>query len=296
MNHHITIFCSLLILLVFTGCSNDDDAISPVVAEDQTVQAEVLKNLSYGSDAAQTYDIYLPANRSAATTKVLVFIHGGGWVQGDKSDMREYIPLLQEMHPDHAIVNMNYRLAQPPTIPAFPNQFLDLQQALRHIDEEAADLGFKAEFGLIGVSAGGHLALQYDNIYDLKDRVKMVCSIVGPTDLTDPFYTENPNFDLALGLLIDESAYPGVTDYAATVSPAYLVNENSSPTILFYGEEDPLVPVSNGTFMQQQLDSAGIINSLSIYEGGHGDWEDESNEAMQEQLSDFIDLHLAVED
>lgn len=249
-------------------------------------------NVKYGEDEAQTYDLYLPADRSGTTTKVLVFIHGGGWIQGDKKDMRDYIPLLQANHPGHAIANLNYRLAQPLLRAAFPNQFLDLKLALEHISGEAEDLQIKAEFGLIGVSAGGHLALQYDNLYDSNDQVKMVCSIVGPTNLKDPFYTENKDFNEALKYLVDETAYPGVTDLARAVSPAYLVDKQSSATILFYGDEDPLVPVSNGTFLQEQLDAAGVTNSFTLYEGGHGDWEDDDHVDLQEELSGFIDQHL----
>lgn len=292
MNYNATAFRCFLLLLFATACSEKD--IGPSEDHENQSLTEIHKNLTYGADPMQTYDLYLPANRSSSTTKVLVFIHGGGWIQGDKKDMREYIPLIQETHPNHAIVNLNYRLAVPPSRAAFPNQFLDLDLALQHIAQQAKEYGIYPEFGLIGASAGGHLALQYDNFYDKYDQVKMVCSIVGPTNLKDPFYSENPDFFFALDMLVDESAYPGVSDYAKAVSPAYLVNSNSSPTILFYGDDDLLVPISNGTFLKAKLDAAGIINSLTIYEGGHGDWESLDQKDLHLQLSAFIDDHLPV--
>lgn len=291
---YVSAFLFFLILSLNTSCSSEDPASSHISETNET-PAKILKDIPYGSDEAQTLDLYLPANRSAEITPVLVFVHGGGWVQGDKEDMNEYIPLLQKSHPEHAIANINYRLAELPARPAFPNQFLDIKEALEHLSEEAEELGIKPEFGLIGVSAGGHLALQYDSEYDEEDQVKLVCSIVGPTNFKDPYYAENIDFEMALELLIDDSGYPGVTDYAQAVSPAYLVNNNNSPTILFYGEEDPLVPISNGTFLQEQLDIKGVTNSFTIYEGGHGDWIGEDHADLQLQLSDFIDLHLEVE-
>lgn len=166
---------------------------------------------------------------------------------------------------------------------------------MEQISEDAEQLGIKAEFGLIGVRAGGHLALQYDSVYDNRDRVKMVCSIVGSTNLTDSYYTENKYLNKDISFLIDENAYPGITNYAQAVSPVFFVNEKSSATILFYGEEDPLVPVSNGEFLHQQLDLNGVINSFTIYEGSHGDWAEQDHTDMHLQLSKFIDLHLAVE-
>ncbi|UJH92055.1 alpha/beta hydrolase [Antarcticibacterium sp. 1MA-6-2] len=269
---------------------------SPVISnDDQQKTARSILNISYGEDQAQKYDIYLPANRSTAITKVLIFIHGGGWIQGDKNDMEEYIPILAEDHPDYAIVNLNYRLAKLPTRAAFPNQFLDIQRALQHLTEAAVDYGILAEFGLIGVSAGAHLALQFDSVYDNFDQVKLVCSIVGPTDLTDPFFKQNPDFLLALQFLVDENAYPGVSDFAKAVSPAYLVSDKNSATILFYGKEDPLVPVSNGILLQKQLEHAGIENSLTIFNGGHGDWNEHANRNLQLKLSNFINLHLPLE-
>lgn len=293
MKNQLHIICCILFYLL-TACSKEG-VDAPAVSGDVELSAITHLNMSYGEDVAQTFDLYLPANRSSFTTKVLVFIHGGGWVQGDKEDMRDYIPLLQKDHPEHAIVNLNYRLAQPAVRAAFPNQFLDLQQALEYLSEDAAALGIKPEFGLIGVSAGGHLALQYDNEYDVRDQVKMVCSIVGPTNLKDPFYSENPHFNLAMDYLVDKPAYPGVTDFALAVSPAYLVGENSSATILFYGESDELVPVSNGIFLQERLEAAGVDHSFTIYEGGHGDWQEGANEDLQLQLNDFIEDHLPIE-
>lgn len=198
-----------LLLFVITACSSNSDpaALEPAEAAEKN-HYQVQKDISYGADKAQILDLYLPSNRSSAITKVLVFIHGGGWIQGDKKDMREYIPLLQKRHPNHAIANLNYRLAVPGSEPAFPNQFLDLKKAIKHLSEKGREYGIKAEYGLIGASAGGHLALQYDSVYDTGDQVKLVCSIVGPSNLIDSFYTENSDFDVALGYLVDEDAYP----------------------------------------------------------------------------------------
>lgn len=166
---------------------------------------------------------------------------------------------------------------------------------MEHLSKNTTEYDIKAQFGLIGVSAGAHLALQFDSVYDQLDLVKFVCSIVGPTDLTDPYYSENPNFSMALQQLINKNAYPGVPDFAQAVSPAFLVNKNSSATILFYGREDPLVPISNGIFLHEQLDAAGVENSLTIYQDGHGDWSDQSNKNLQLELSDFISRHLPLE-
>ena len=289
------LFLVAIPLTLFSGfsCSTEDVNSEVEYAEENTA-AHIEKDVRYGKHPAQTYDLYLPADRSPSETKVLIFIHGGGWIGGDKKDMEPYVSLLQKEHPDHAIINLNYRLAQIPDGAAFPYQFLDIHKALVQIIGKAEELKIQPIFGLIGVSAGGHLALQYDALYDIDDRVEMVCSVVGPTDLTDPLYQSNAEFELAMDFLVDENFYTGTSNYARAVSPLYHVNDNSSATILFYGEKDPMVPVRSGIALKEQLDSIGISNSLTIFDGGHGDWQKEENDALQMKLSSFIDTHLPV--
>ncbi|RFN60174.1 alpha/beta hydrolase [Marixanthomonas ophiurae] len=288
---------SFLTIIVFTmslllaACSDES---KPTFENEQPLGEETQLNVSYGDNPKQKYDLYLPEGRSSEKTKIIILIHGGGWVDGDKEDMSEYIPILKEKHPNHAIVNINYVLAAPPSTPAFPNQFLDLGKVINKLTQESEELELLPEFGLIGASAGAHIALQYDYVYDTDDKVKMICDIVGPTDFTDPFYTENPNFQVLLNALVDESAYPENSNIAELISPALQTTENSSPTILFYGDEDPLVPLNNGETLQTKLSNDMVSNSFTVYEGGHGNWSQASNTDLQLQLSSFINEHLPI--
>lgn len=283
----------IIIVLSFSflvSCSSDTQN-----GTDELLTASSALDVSYGSHPQQKFDIYLPAGRSVSKTKVIILIHGGGWTAGDKSDMNDFIQFIQQSHPDHAIVNMNYILANV-TTPAFPNQFLDLQKVIDKIKQEKNELQIAPEFGLIGTSAGAHIALQYDYVYDLQDDVKMVCDIVGPTDFTDPFYASDPAFSILFSLLVDESAYPIGTNLMEEVSPALRVSAMSSPTILFYGDADPLVPLSNGQSLQAALSNSGVSHSFTIYEGGHGDdWSQENILDLKTKIADFIDTYLPVE-
>lgn len=284
-------FLFLSLVLFITACSSDDSGNNPVVPE--IFPAETMENVSYGTHPQQVYDIYLPEGRSSSETKVLILVHGGGWTEGDKSEMSNFIPLIQENHPQHAIVNMNYVLATSSS-PAFPHQFLDLGKVIDQLTSQKESLQILPEFGLIGISAGAHISLQYDYVYDTEDQVKMVCDIVGPADFTDPFYTNNPNFENLVTYLVDESAYPPGTNYSEVLSPALHVTSFSSPSILFYGTQDPLVPVSNAERLKTALENAAVPHSLTFYDGGHGDWDVPSYTYLQIQLSAFIEAHLKI--
>ena len=206
--------------------------------------------------------------------------------------MTEFVGLIQENLPDHAIVNMNYVLAALPSTKAFPNQFINVDEVIEKITAEKEELQILPEFGLIGASAGAHISLMYDYVYDTDDHVKMVCDIVGPTDFTDPFYMSNPNFDALFQLLVDTTAYPNGANLLEATSPAFQVSPDSSPTIMFYGDQDPLVPLTNGMVLDSALSNAQIDHSFTIYEGGHGnDWSPEAQADLQAQLISFINTY-----
>lgn len=297
-NRNYLFFLLFGISLCLLSCSVEErdvtDETNPPNTDSPPIESVSFKNVSYGSHAQQVYDLYLPEGRTDSTTKVIVLIHGGGWTEGDKEDMDHFVALIQREHPNHAIVNVNYVLASvSPPVAAFPNQFLDIKAVIQKLTAEQELLQILPEFGFIGTSAGAHIALMYDHVYDTGDQVKFVANIVGPTDFTDPFYADDPNFAVALSLLVDESQYPEGTNYAEATSPVYQVSTSSSPAALFYGNQDPLVPLSNGVTLDEALTDSQITHSFTTYNGGHGDdWSATDILNLQTQISEYIDTYL----
>lgn len=282
------IFYFFLFTFATNSCSENDEGD----AQDTPLEAQVHLNVSYGSHPQQVYDLYLPANRTENDTKVLFLIHGGGWTEGDKNDMNGTVALLQSLYPEYAIVNVNYVLANLEQY-AFPNQFVDVQTIVNKITSEHQELHIKPEFGMIGVSAGAHIAMMYDYQYDVQDQVKFVADIVGPSDFNDPFYDENFDIPTLIQILADPDFYPNGTDILTELSPVSHVSTASSPTCMFYGNDDPLVPESNGTTLESKLNQFGVENTLRIYQGGHGDnWSFEDVTDMQQIIGDYIEEYL----
>ena len=276
------------LFLVTNSCSENDEGGS----QDMPLEAETLLNVSYGPNPQQVYDLYLPSGRNATDTKIIMLIHGGGWTEGDKNDMNGTVALLQSLYPEYAIANVNYVLADADHY-AFPNQFLDIQAIVNKITSEHQGLHIKPEFGMIGVSAGAHIAMMYDYQYDVQDQVKFVANIVGPSDFNDPFYDENFDIPTLIQILADPDFYPNGTDILTELSPVSHVSTASSPTCMFYGNDDPLVPESNGTTLESKLNQFGVENTLRIYQGGHGDnWSFEDVTDMQQIIGDYIEEYL----
>src|SRR6186997_46427 len=176
----------LLILIIFTqvfsSCKKDDDT-------EQDLSVTML-NVSYGNNAQQKMDVYLPANRSTSNTKVIIMIHGGGWNTGDKADFNEYVDSLKKREPSYAIFNINYRLANTPDL--FPAQELDVKTAVEFIYNKRQEYKVSDKFVLIGASAGAHLALLQGYKYSAPIKPKAIIDFFGPTDLV-ALYNNPPN-------------------------------------------------------------------------------------------------------
>lgn len=252
----------LLFFLGLTACSDDD---SPTVNGSTDLEFRQELNVSYGNDSNQVFDIYLPAGRNL-DTKVMILIHGGGWISGDKIDMNPYKDILRQDLPNIAIVNMNYRLADQNNLP-LPMQTDDITSVINFLKANQNEYTISNDFGFTGVSAGGHLALLWSYSLDTDNDVMMVCSIVGPTNLADPAYTENPIYDPIFEVFGDDLT----NEYLENASPLHQADASAPPTILFYGGQDPLVPTSQGLDMNNQLETLNITHEFTFYENeGHG--------------------------
>jgi len=169
MKHPKYIFAYFLIAFLLISCGSDDSNNNqPPVSLDATQYYEEL-NVSYGSDADQVFDLYLPANRSNIT-KVMILVHGGAWIEGDKADMDGIKDIMRLDLPNVAIVNMNYRLADQNNLP-LPMQTNDITAVINTIKANQEYYTVSDDFGFIGVSAGGHLSLLWSYTEDVNHQV-----------------------------------------------------------------------------------------------------------------------------
>jgi len=267
MNSPKSLLLGFIISFILLSCSlNDANDLPNTNTLDRTQYYQEL-DVQYGSNAKQTFDIYLPANRES-NTKVMILVHGGGWSGGDKSEMTLYTNYIRQEHPNVAVVNINYRLADDNNNP-YPMQINDITSVINHLKNNSEHYTISDDFGFVGVSAGGHLSLLWSYAFDTNNDVKMVCSIVGPTNFTDPAYLNNN--DAHLQELIDLFGIDATTEFLEEVSPLHQVTASAPPTILFYGGQDPLIPTTQGTALRDELASFGVTHEFTLYpDAGHG--------------------------
>lgn len=134
---------ALLLLLIY-----------PAAAVELPKGATVEKNIAYGTDKAQRFDVYRPANPQNAP--ILFMVHGGGWKRGDK-DMGRVVDnkVLRWVPKGVIFVTVNYRMMpeQEPLV-----QAQDVAAALAKVQQLAPGWGGDPDnVILMGHSAGAHL-------------------------------------------------------------------------------------------------------------------------------------------
>lgn len=144
------LFALALLAGFHVGAANPEPA-EPLEPGERDV--EILKNLRYGDDPyLNALDVYRP--RADGRYPVLVFIHGGGWSEGDKGNHPRKGTFFARK--GYVYITLNYRLSPAVKHPAHAD---DVARALGWVHEKAADFGGDpSRIYLIGYSAGAHLA------------------------------------------------------------------------------------------------------------------------------------------
>ncbi len=214
------------------------------------------RNIDYWGDGNYRHklDILTRRNVRPDGAPVLVYIHGGAWVIGDKR--QQGIPMMHELvRRGWVCVAINYRLSPRATWPA---HIVDCKRAIgwvrEHIAEYGGDPGFIA---VSGGSAGGHLssllALTPDDatwqpgFEEMDTSVDACLPFYGVYDMTgDPTLSGayGPGLVELLERRVMKTSVKDNPDQFAQASPDQRVTAGAPPMMVFHGVNDTLVPVA----------------------------------------------------
>jgi acetyl esterase/lipase len=224
-------------------------------------------------DPAQELDIYFPEQRAEKPQPLLVWIHGGGWWAGSKTQ----VPYLSQLPRGYIVASIEYRFSQKAL---FPAQIQDCQAAIRWLRANASKYNIDAShIGVGGASAGGHLAALVGTSGGQKafppvggnenqsDRVQAVCDIFGPTDFwtvmkqSDEDKNVKTIFKWNNGDPYSKLIGGGLgqdKEKCDAVSPVRYVSKDSPPFLILHGDRDTLVPYAQSVPVTlQKLPGAG---------------------------------------
>jgi acetyl esterase/lipase len=157
-----------------------------------------------------------------------------------------------------------------------PVPMLDAQRAIRLVRSHASDWNIDPhKVGIMGFSAGGHLASTVDTHFD-----------AGNASADDPVDRLSCRPDFAVLVYPVISMKDGIThgvskanllgpnpdpQLVESLSNETQVTPQTPPTLLVYAQDDPTVPIENSRLMYAALQKAGVPSALQEYpHGGHG--------------------------
>jgi acetyl esterase/lipase len=297
--------CSLL----FIQCkkSNTPDAVPEIIPQ-RVTQFDI----AYATTStAQKLDIYLPAAK--APYPVVILIHGGGWVIGDKQEYKASTKTEALLTRGYAVVAVNYRLSG---VAKFPAQIMDVKAAIRWVRANAATYKLNTDkIGAWGTSAGGHLTALLatsGSVTALEDltmgnaaqssTIQAAVDWFGPTDFLQMDAQSVAQGCGAGNHNLVNSPESMLMGYAIQTQPALVqlanpityISGNDPAIYIAHGMSDCTVPRAQGQILYDALTAvkgtADVkLNLLSA--SGHGTGQFENND-FNNLMIDFLDKYL----
>ncbi|MDP6443970.1 MAG: alpha/beta hydrolase [Pirellulaceae bacterium] len=237
-------------------------------------------NIAYrpGDSKSWRLDLARPKERGDQPRPAVVFIHGGGWRNGDKRTGYFLQGSLDYASQGYVCITINYRLVDEAPFPACLE---DCKCAVRWLRAHAEKYNIDPDrIGGYGNSAGAHLVsllglveksagLEGDGPHrDQSSLLQAVCCSAPPTDFT--LWPLLSRFGRQGGLL----AGPEETleKRAERASPVSYARADAPPFLVVHGTTDSTVPIAHGDQFVKALRDAGAkdVTYLRIDRAGHG--------------------------
>ena len=272
-------------------------------------------DLSYANlSNAQKLDIYWPEDGDGPFP-VIVSIHGGAFMGGDKRDV-QITSMLKALKRGYCVVGVNYRMSGEAKFPALVH---DIKAAIRWIRANAELYLFDPnKIATWGGSAGGYQSLMAGvstNVPELDDlslgnaeqpsHVQAVVDWFGPTDflkmdeqlaesgLAHGDQEDHNGSDSPESLLLGNKITL-IPDLVRSANPETYIHSKVPPFFIQHGKVDDIVP------HQQSVNFAAKVREIAgdervtlelIEVAGHGDPKFDSAKNVKKVL-DFLDTYL----
>ena len=226
---------------------------------------EKIKDIAYVADGTRAHRLDVYRNRARPTNApVFVYVHGGGWVVGDKREQGMPLMLRLAAH-GWVCFTVNYRLSPKAT---WPDHVVDVKRAIAWVKEHGHEYGGDpAMVALSGGSAGGHLAAlaaltpgepAFQPGFETADTSVDVCvPIYGVYDFTNRDGLRADSFiKFFLQRQIMKRPFATERHLYEQASPMDHVGPDAPPFFVVHGTNDSLVPVGEARRFVELLGAA----------------------------------------
>lgn len=291
---------SVLPSLVFP---DGDTLLAPLTASQIVQERDIVYSTVDGRELHM--DLAYPQIQGEKPWPVVVWIHGGAWLEGNK-DYNEAAFLAKH---GYFTASINYRLSQEALWPA---QIYDCKAAIRFLRAHTQKYRLDPQkIGVWGSSAGGHLVSMLGTSGDVKDlegtggwqdqssRVQAVVDFYGPTnfikmcDFPSSFDHSTPDSPESrlIGGAVKENP-----DQVRSVDPITYVTSDDPPFLIVHGDKDDTVPHNQSELLRSALKKAGVsVQFITVQGGGHGGWNEKTkptDSEITERVVQFLDRIL----
>jgi acetyl esterase/lipase len=221
----------------------------------------VARDVAYGEDPRQTFDVFAPTAPAGARRPVLVLFYGGGWDSGSKD---VYGWAAQALAAQGFVVALpDYRLVPEVHFPTF---IQDAAAATAKVAEVAATCGGDpARLGVLGHSAGAHLAMmialdaRYLADIGRPDLIRAAAGLAGPYDFLP--------FDVPASI----NAF-GQWPAPHQTQPLTYARADAPPLWLGHGTADVVVHDEDTILLDAKMRRLGGRSEATLYPGlNHAD-------------------------
>lgn len=241
-----------------------------------------MKDLTYGDDSLQKYDLYLPADKSKKNYSFIFYVHGGGFSGGDKStiDSQRYGEYLASK--GYVVASSNYRLRAENNNVSIGDMYDDLMTAVNTSVNKCEELGYHLnEIATTGGSAGGCLAMliAFKEPDKLPIPIKFVFEETGPASFEPELWdceTAEQKADFVNTVTGNHFTVNDVgnEEFQAAIdeiSVSTMINKDSVPILLAYGPNDKMVNPKTKFPLLDSLASNDIEHTyIEFPNSGHG--------------------------
>ncbi len=229
---------------------------------------------SHGStpDDIPTLTVFLPGKPAKPMSAIIICPGGGyGFLAFDHEGINE-----AKWFQERGVAGFVLKYRLPVNGYRHPVPMMDAQRAIRLVRSHAAEWNIDpAKIGIMGFSAGGHLASTAETHFDAgnpqaPDPVDRLCCRPDFAVLVYPVISMKDGITHAgsKGALLGPNPDPALV---ANLSNDTQVTHDTPPTVLVHAEDDGAVPIENSRLMYAALQKAGVASALQEYpHGGHG--------------------------
>ena len=223
---------------------------------------EYTRTISFVQEPA--IEVFLPSKNNATGQAVLICPGGGYSVLAYDKEGTDIAKWLNGN--GIAGIVLKYRLPRSKSnIIPHETPLMDAQQAMKLVRENAEEWNIDpGSLGVMGFSAGGHLASTLGTHFDAGSRPDFMILVYPVITLKEPL-THKGSRNYLLGEKVND---PALIEY---FSNELQVKADTPPTFLVHSMDDKAVPVENSMMFYQALKEKNIPSEMHLYPyGGHG--------------------------